>query len=80
MQHKNRNGLNSLDFVVTIVILLVLAALLLPATHGHRDAARRSQCKNNLNLIGLSLLNYHNVHRTLPPGFTASETRGESSG
>lgn len=79
-EHRNRNGLNALDVVVTIVILLVLAALLLPGTCGHRDAARRSQCKNNLKQIGLSLMNYHDVYRTLPPGFTASETRGESSG
>jgi hypothetical protein len=80
MQHKNRNGLNALDFVVTIVILLVLAALLLPTIHGHRDAASRSQCKNNLKQIGLGLMFYHDVYRTLSPGFTASETSSESSG
>lgn len=80
MHRSTRNGVSALDVIVTIVILLVLAALLLPATRGTRNPARRSQCKNNLKQFGLSLMNYHDVHRTFPPGWIASETKGQSSG
>ncbi len=82
MQHRNRNGLSALDVTVTIVILLVLAALLLPAVQTSRcgGASRRSQCKNNLKQIGLSLMNYHDVHQTFPPGWIVSEEKGQSSG
>jgi len=77
---RNRSGLTILDVVVTIVILLVLAALLLPATRSPRSAARRSQCKNNLKQIGLAIMNYHDVHRVFPPGWIAAETPQDSSG
>jgi type II secretory pathway pseudopilin PulG len=80
MHKPNRNGLSALDVVVTIVILLILAALLLPSVRVSGGASRRSQCKNNLKQIGLSLMNYHDVHRTFPPGWIASETKGRSSG
>lgn len=45
----------------------VLTALLLPAVQAAREAARRSQARNNLKQIGLSLLNYHDAHREFPP-------------
>jgi type II secretory pathway pseudopilin PulG len=77
---QNRSGLTILDVVVTIVILVTLVALLLPSVSTPREVARRSQCINNLKQIGLSLMNYHDVHRTLPPGWIASETKGQSSG
>lgn len=77
---SNRSGLTILDVVVTIVILLVLAALLLPATRSPRSAARRSQCKNNLKQIGLAIMNYHDVHKVFPPGWIAAETPQDSSG
>lgn len=80
MRTTNRSGLSTLDVVVTIVILLVLAALLLPATRRTRPTARRAQCRNNLKQIGLALHNYHDVHKTLPPGWIASATAGQSSG
>lgn len=79
-RNQTRSGLTILDVVVTIVILLVLAALLLPATRRARPAARQSQCKNNLKQIGLALMNYHDVHRTFPPGWIAAETPELSSG
>jgi len=83
MQHRNRNGLSALDVVVTIVILLVLAALALPMVLQQQvgcDGGRRSQCKNNLKQIGLALMNYHDVHRTFPPGWIVAEEKGQSSG
>ncbi|MDA0809185.1 MAG: DUF1559 domain-containing protein [Planctomycetota bacterium] len=80
MRNRNRSGLTVVEVVVTILILLVLAALLIPAGTHSREPARRSQCKNNLKQIGLSLMNYHDVHKALPPGWIASETKGQSSG
>jgi type II secretory pathway pseudopilin PulG len=77
---KNRSGLTILDVVVTIVVLLVLAALLLPSVRRAREPARRSQCKSNLKQIGISLHNYHDVHKTFPPGWIAGEAPARSSG
>lgn len=80
MQHRNRNGLSVLDVIVTIFVLVTLVALLLPGVSTPREASRRSQCKNNLKQIGLSLMNYHDVHRTFPPGWIVSEEKEQSSG
>ena len=79
-RNRNRSGLTILDVVVTIVIILVLAALLLPSVRRSGEAARRSQCKSNLKQIGLALLNYHDVHKVFPPGWIATETPAQSSG
>ena len=80
MTRKNRNGVSVLDVIVTIVVLVALAALLIPSGTRSRPTARRSQCKNNLKQIGLALMNYHDVHRTLPTGWVASGTKDQSSG
>lgn len=80
MHNRNRSGLTILEVVVTILILLVLAALFLPATRRSRPVARRSQCKNNLKQIGLALHNYQDVHKVFPPGWIAAETPAKSSG
>lgn len=77
---RNRSGLTLIEVVVVILILLVLAALLLPSVRRSGEAARRSQCKSYLKQMGLALLNYHDVHQTFPPGWIASDTRGQSSG
>ncbi|HIK93297.1 MAG TPA: DUF1559 domain-containing protein [Planctomycetes bacterium] len=69
-QHKNRRrffaGFTLIELLVVIAIIAILIALLLPAVQQAREAARRTQCKNNLKQFGLAMHNYHDVHNVFP--------------
>ena len=58
-----------IELLVVIAIIAVLIALLLPAVQAAREAARRSQCMNNLKQLGLSMHNYHSTYNSFPVGF-----------
>ena len=65
-RRRVKTGFTLIELLVVIAIIAILVALLLPAVQQAREAARRSQCKNNLKQFGTAFHNYHETHNTFP--------------
>ena len=63
-----KRGFTLIELLVVIAIIAILIALLLPAVQQAREAARRTQCRNNMKQLGLAIHNYHDNNRKFPMG------------
>lgn len=78
MPHPSRStarrpAFTLIELLVSIAILSLLLSLALPAVQAIRESARRTQCRTNLEQIGLALRNYESTHRTFPPGYVFAD-------
>ena len=72
MRAVRSRGFTLIELLVVIAIIAVLIALLLPAVQQAREAARRSQCKNNVKQLGIAIHNYHDSMTAFPPTISPS--------
>src|SRR4030081_3438993 len=82
MQRTKRisTGFTLIELLVVIAIIAVLIALLLPAVQQAREAARRTQCRNNLKQLGFALHNYEGDVSTFPPNMVPGGNFAYSAG
>jgi len=75
-----RKAFTLVELLVVISVIGILLALLLPAVQAAREAARRSQCQNNLRQIGVGMQNVHAAFGRFPPGFASRATSPNEEG